>query len=389
MIPLQEAEKQIAAVHVFPETEQVPLGRCCGRVLAEPVISPLNMPPFNKSAMDGYAINSKDTSGKYTIIEVIPAGKVPEKTISRGTCAKIMTGAMVPKGADRVVIKEVVKEEKGEMTITGQDPHTNICLKGEDVKKGDIVLGPGTIIRPQETGVIASMGNAEVTVYKAPVVGIIATGSELVMPGKNLGEGQIYNSNSFSLAAQAAGCGAGVVTHGLAVDTEKDITQAVASLETSCDMILLSGGVSMGDYDFVPGVLRNMGVTILFEKIAVKPGKPTLFGTKGKTFFFGVPGNPVSTFVIFEILIKPLLYRMMGHCYSPRIIQGVLQTAVKRKRVKRSSFMPVRYYHNKVTVLEYHGSAHINALTEANGLITIPRGTHEIPAQRIVDVRMI
>jgi molybdopterin molybdotransferase len=233
------------------------------------------------------------------------------------------------------------------------------------------------------------MGKTGIRVYKTPLVGIIATGSELVEPGQALKQGQIYNSNSYSLAAQVKETGAGALIHGVAVDTEKDILKAVESLHHSCDMILLSGGVSVGDYDLVPGVLKKLNVTIHFEKVAVKPGKPSLFGTRGRTFFFGVPGNPVSTFVIFEILIKPLLYRMMGHTYVPVIIEGILVKPVKRKRTGRSAFVPVLYDHGKVEIIEYHGSAHIHALTRANGLITIEKGVYEIPAGSTVNVRSI
>jgi molybdopterin molybdotransferase len=389
MIPLEKAEQIILEIPVYPGREKIPLRASTGRVLAEPIVSPINMPPFDKSAMDGYALKSDDTCGEYTIIEVIPAGSIPGKEIHTGECAKIMTGAMVPPGADRVVMVEVTEENNGKMRLTGTDPHRNICYMGEDLKTGETVLEPGILIRPQETAVIASMGKADVFVYKAPVVGIIATGSELVVPGNPLGKGQIYNSNSYSLAAQVEKTGCTVILHGVAVDTEDDISTAVASLEKSCDMVLLSGGVSMGDYDLVPGILKKRGVTMHFEKVAVKPGKPTLFGTKGNTFYFGVPGNPVSTFVIFEILIKPLMYRMMSHTYAPLVVKSRLAHPVKRKRTARTAYIPVIYSRGEVRGIDYHGSAHIHALTQANGLISISRGVHEIPAGSEVEVRII
>jgi molybdopterin molybdotransferase len=282
-----------------------------------------------------------------------------------------------------------VEEKEGIIRIIGEDPHVNICFMGEDVKKGDKVLSSGTLIRPQETAILASIGKSRIHVYKLPRVGIIATGSELVQPGQILKQGQIYNSNSYSLAAQVKKTGAGILIHGVAVDREKDILTAVKSLLRSCDMILLSGGVSVGDYDLVPDVLKKLNVTVHFEKVAIKPGKPTLFGTRGQTFFFGVPGNPVSTFVIFEVLIKPLLYRMMGHTYVPVIIEGILGKPVKRKRTGRSTFIPVLYDHGKVETIEYHGSAHIHALTRANGFIKIEKGVYEIPAGSKVNVRPI
>jgi len=389
MIPLHDAEQNLKAIPVFPATEKIPLQECTGRILAEPVTSPIDMPPFHKSAMDGYALKSEDPSKEYKVIEVIPAGTIPQQEIHNGECAKIMTGAMLPPGADRVVKVEVTEEKNRIMRLTGTDPNRNICYKGEDLKTGDRVLSPGIQIRPQETAVIASMGKAMVLVYKSPVVGIIATGSELVMPGATLGRGQIYNSNSFSLAAQVQALNAQTVVHGVAVDTEADIKNAITSLEKSCSVILLSGGVSMGDYDLVPGILKSLGVQISFEKVAIKPGKPALFGTKEHRYYFGVPGNPVSTFVIFEILIKPLLYRIMAHTYVPLIIRSKLEKPIKRKRANRSAFIPVKYRNGKVSTIEYHGSAHIHALTKANGLVHIPQGIHELREGEEVDVRIL
>ncbi|MBN2442808.1 MAG: molybdopterin molybdotransferase MoeA [Spirochaetales bacterium] len=389
MIQLHDAEVTIKNIPVFPRTETIPLMKGLGRILAEEIVSPLFMPPFHKSAMDGYAIIGTDTSEEYVIKEVIQAGSIPGEKIEKGECAKIMTGAMLPEGADRVVKVEVTEEKAGIMKITAPDPNINICYKGEDIKPGDPVLAAGTRIRPQEIAAAASMGKVKIITYKQPTVGIIATGSELVMPGNPLGPGQIYNSNSFSLAAQVKATGAKVMHHGIVIDTEEAIQEAITSLEQSCDMILLSGGVSMGDYDFVPGVLKKLNVSIHFEKIAVKPGKPTVFGTKERTFYFGVPGNPVSTFVIFTLLIKPLIYRMMGHDYIPLIIKGVLHEPIIRKRANRSSFIPVIYENGKINPIAYHGSAHIHALTKANGLINIPRDVFEIPAETEVDVRSI
>jgi molybdopterin molybdotransferase len=389
MITIPKAEQILSQVTVSPETEVIPLRKSFGRILGEDINSPINMPGFNKSAMDGYAVNSSDDSPEYTIVETIPAGSVPEKTIRRGECAKIMTGAMVPRGADRVIKKEVVEEKNGRIRVIDEDPHVNICFKGEDIKTGDTVLTRGILIRPQETAVLASMGKADVLVYKVPRVGIIATGSELAEPGTLLKPGQIYNSNAYSLAAQIIKTGACPHIHRVAVDTEEDIKTAVKSLLPACDMILLSGGVSVGDYDLVPGVLKDLGITLHFEKVAVKPGKPTVFGTKDNKIFFGVPGNPVSTFVIFEIFIKPLIYRMMDYTYVPLFIRGVLTQPVVRKRAGRSAFVPVYYNQGNVEPVEYHGSAHIHALTKANGLVSIEQGVYEIPSGSTVNVRSL
>ncbi|MFQ5722786.1 MAG: molybdopterin molybdotransferase MoeA, partial [Candidatus Aminicenantales bacterium] len=244
-------------------------------------------------------------------------------------------------------------------------------------------------LRPQEIAVAASMGLTKIKVFRRPEVGIMTTGSEIVQPGKKLNRGQIYDSNTYSLAAQVFQAGAIVKTRQTAVDSPQEIRHWLKKLIESCDVVLVSGGVSVGDYDYVPAVLKELGVRLHFEKIAIKPGKPTVFGSRGKTFIFGVPGNPVSTFVIFELFIKPLLLRMMAHEWQPVIIKAILAQEIYRKRSERSAFYPVLYKEGQVYPLPYHGSAHIHALTKANGLICLPRGQEKIVAGSSVDVRQI
>ncbi len=389
MILLEEAIHIVNNVPVRPKLEEIALEKALGRILAQDIVSRINMPPFDKSAMDGFAFHSKDHSKQYEIVEIIAAGTVPNKTIHQGQCAKIMTGGMVPKGADRIIKKELTTEEDGYMKIVEKEENVNICLKGEDIRIGDTVLKKGSRIRPQEIGVIAAMGLKQIRAYRRPVVNIIATGSELVNPGKEIRQGQIYDSNSFSLAAQVIQTGAELKGRRQVKDERKTIRKSIeASLEAS-DMVLVSGGVSVGDFDFVPFLLKDLGVEIKFEKIAVKPGKPTVFGSCGDKTIFGVPGNPVSTFVIFEIFIKPLLYRMMGHVFQPLIVQGKLRDNFLRKNTDRAFFIPVHYQGGLVETLPYHGSAHIHALTKANGLICIPKGKKGISAGSKIDVRSI
>jgi molybdopterin molybdotransferase len=389
MITIEEAEKIISTINVKPEGEIVALSAAHGRILAEDIVSPLALPPFNKSAMDGYAINSTDTSPAYRIIEIIPAGKVPEKKIGMGECSKIMTGGIVPMGADRVVMREVTVEKNGMMHITGSDPLSNICLKGEDIQPGDMVLQKGKLLRPQEIAVCASVGKIEVPVFKQPRVGLIATGSELVEPGHTLPAGKIYNSNSYSIAAQLEQITGKVVTGDIAVDDTSVLKAMIQKKTVTSDVLLLSGGVSAGDYDYVPEILEEYGVTLHFKQIAIKPGKPTVFGSGNNTFFFGIPGNPVSTFVIFELFIKPFLYRLMGHRYEPVLMRGVLKEDITRKRAGRAGVFPVYYHAGNVEKLSYHGSAHIHALSRANGLLIIPRNVHTLSSGSEVDVRLI
>jgi molybdopterin molybdotransferase len=389
MIAIEDAKKILNEVTVNPGAEQVPLMDSLNRILAQDIVSGIEMPPFNKSAMDGYALSSEDHSEKYKVVEIIAAGAIPAKALKKGECAKIMTGAMLPVGADRVIKREVVTEQDGYMHIEAEESIRNICYRGEDLKTGDLVLKSGTLIRPQEVAVIASIGAASVPVYKKPLVGILTTGSEIVEPGEKLGAGRIYNSNAYSLSSQLLQIGAAVEYGGIAVDDKAGIREQVDRLFEKCDMVIISGGVSMGDYDYVPEILEEAGVKLYFQKVAVKPGKPTVFGLKGEKVFFGLPGNPVSTFVIFEIFVKPFLYRMMGCDFKPLFLEGVLKQDFKRKKTSRTAFIPVQYHDGMVDVCEYHGSAHIYALSQANGLLEVPAGVNEVPQGSIVDVRQI
>ncbi len=389
MITLEEAQEILGAIPVKPVEEKESIQQALNRILAQDVESVIDMPPFDKSAMDGYAVNSEDNSKHFQIIEIISAGIIPVKKIKKGQCAKIMTGGAVPQGANRVVMREVTVEEDGYMRIVDEDPSRNICLRGEDVKAGDVVLKKGVRIRVPEIGVLASMGLSVLKVYRRPVVSILSTGSELVEPGNPLAMGQIYNSNSYSLAAQVSKMGAVIHPAGIVPDSIADIKATLKNVLKSSDLVMLSGGVSMGDFDYVPGILNDLGFTLHFEKVAIKPGKPTVFATRKQDVVFGIPGNPVSTFVVFEIFIKPFLYRMMGHDYKPEFIQVVLKTDIRRKRTTRTSFMPVRYAGGQAEPLPYHGSAHFHSLSKANGLICIPRGVTEILGGSRIDVRPI
>jgi molybdopterin molybdotransferase len=390
MILIEEAEEILNRITFRPETEEVSLIDSLGWVLGQDIVSRISMPPFNKSAMDGYAIRSDDDSRTFKIIEIIAAGSVPLETVNKGECAKIMTGAMLPPGADRVIKVEVTEEKHGYMTITGEDKRVNICYLGEDVKPGDIILKAGHLIRPPEVGIIASMGLNKVTVYKKPTVGIVTTGSEIKEPGRDLESGQIYNSNAYSISAQIVQTGALVKYAGIVGDRVEIISEKIKKLLAETQMVLISGGVSMGDYDYVPKILTNLGVQLHFDKVAIQPGKPTVFGTRSDTLVFGMPGNPVSTFIVFEVLVKPILYRAMGFNYTPSIIKGVMNKDFKRKRTERTAYIPVRFNReSEVEPLEYHGSAHLTALSTANGLLKVPRGVQQVSKGSTVYVRQI
>ncbi|MCK4890503.1 MAG: molybdopterin molybdotransferase MoeA [Candidatus Aminicenantes bacterium] len=389
MMLLEEAQTIINRYGKQSGIEEVSLVESLGRVLGEDIVSDIEMPPFNKSAMDGYAVNSRDRSDKYEIIETIPAGKFPEMGIKHGQCSKIMTGAPLPEGADRVIKVEVTEEKQGYMYLTGEDKVFNVCIRGEDIKAGDKILEKGKIMRSQEIGAAASLGLNKVNVYKKVKAGLITTGSEIREPGEDLGPGQIYNSNGYSLSAQLINSGAEVADNKIIRDKRSLLKDSFEKMIDSMDLTIISGGVSMGEFDFVPEILEELGVTIHFNKVGIQPGKPTLFGTKGDKIIFGLPGNPVSTFVIFEVLVKPVLMRMGGSNYSPMILKGKMEKGFKRRKTERDLYLPVHYDNGVVRLIEYHGSAHFIALSKSNGLLKIKRGVSEIPQDELVDVRQI
>lgn len=295
------------------DTERVEFKDALNRILAEDVVSDMDMPPFNKSAMDGFACRRADLSNELTIIETIPAGQVPQKTIEINQCSKIMTGGMVPKGADCVIMIEYV-ESLTENTIrfVGEKTTDNICQKAEDTRAGDIVLKKGILLKPQHIAVLASVGNANPLVAKRPKVAVIATGNELVEPTSKPDLSQIRNSNSSQLIAQIENIGLEATYYGIAADSINQTDDLFKKALAQNDVILVSGGVSVGDFDFVPEIFKRNNFDLLFENIAIKPGKPAVFGLSEKNYCLGLPGNPVSTFVLFEILAKPFLYKLMG-----------------------------------------------------------------------------
>lgn len=370
-------------------TEPVALEHALGRILAADVVSDMDMPPFDKSAMDGYACRREDLAGDLRVVETIPAGTPPQKRVGPGECSKIMTGAIVPEGADCVVQVEITEAASpGSIRCTGKSTRDNICRQAEDIRRGDTVLHKGEWILPQHVAVLATVGCVQPTVAKRPTVGVVTTGDEIVEPGDRPAQAQIRNSNGPQLCAQVRQAGALDRYYGIVADTEEALDTVVRQAVAECDVLLMSGGVSMGDFDLVPSVLKRNGLTLLFEKIAVKPGMPTVFGVSDDAFCFGLPGNPVSTFVIFELLVKPFLLGLMGHAHRTCNVPMQLAGRVFKRRIERDAWIPVRISGpGTVQAIEYHGSGHLNALTGADGLICVPRGVQELAAGATVDVR--
>jgi molybdopterin molybdotransferase len=299
--------------------EQVALPVAVGRALAEPVRATRDVPPFRNSAMDGYAVRATDVGGasasepvSLRILEVIGAGSVPQQTVVAGTATKIMTGSPMPDGADAVVRIEDADERRGQVLVrVALEAGTNVRHPGEDMRAGETVLTPGRSLRPADIGLLASLGIAVVRVRQRPVVAILSTGDELVDVGQALAPGQIVNSNAYTLAAAVVEAGATPRALGIVRDTVEDTRSAFLDAFTS-DMVLSTGGVSMGTFDLVRQTLAEIGVQEVFWKVAQKPGKPLTFGSREGVPVFGLPGNPVSSLVCFYLYVRPALRAMQG-----------------------------------------------------------------------------
>lgn len=387
----QEEAFQIIEESVFKlGTELIPYHTSLGRVLAENVYSDMDMPPFTKSAVDGYACRREDLQNALEVLEVIPAGVPPTKKIGPNQCAQIMTGAAVPDGADTIIMVEHTEKRNDKIKFIQEKTSANICQIGEDLRENDLVLEKGTLIKAQQIPVLASVGKTFIQVFRQAKVAVISTGDELVEPQEKPKISQIRNSNAAQLMAQLQQMGLLGRYIGIAKDSPESTRLMLEEALDSSDMVLLSGGVSMGEFDFVPEILQEKGIEILFKSLAVQPGRPTVFGRKDKQFFFGLPGNPVSSFVQFELLVKPLLYKMMGLNYKALPLKIPMGVEYKRKKAKRKSYLPVYFNDNgELMPVDYNGSAHIHSYVKADGMIAINIGETTLQKGQIVDVRQI
>lgn len=391
MIEFKEAYEIVISSVTETDSEVIQFSDSSGRILDEDIRSDIDMPPFNRSAMDGFACHSSDLGSELEIVEVIAAGKQPMKKVGSNQCSRIMTGAIVPDGCDIVfMIEESQDLANGKVRFTGSEPKRNMSYRGEDVKTGDIVLRKPKFILPQDIAIFASVGHTNVHVKKKPVVGIISTGDELVSPCEYPEISQIRNSNAYQLNAQVIRAGGKPVDYGIAPDNEKKTREIIEKAIGESDIVIITGGVSMGDFDFVPAVLDSIGVKILFNQLNVQPGKPTTFGIHSRACVFGLPGNPVSSFIQFELLVRPMISLMMGYSWEPLVISLPMARSYERKSSSRLGFIPVSISSDREVVpVEFHGSAHLAALSYSDGIISLDPGIKTIAKGEMTDVRQI
>jgi len=413
MISVEQALEKILSYVDELETEEVPILSALGQVLAEDVRSSIDIPPLDNAAMDGYAIQARDTDNAspqsprlLRVIDTVIAGAISQREVTPGTAIRIMTGAPVPKGADSVVRFEDTDEDQRQPPISEigilckVKPGLNIRRAGEDIAKGTLVLQKGTVLRPAEIGVLASLGKDKVKVIRRPVVAILATGNELVDIGQPLPAGKIYNSNTYSVAALVQRYGAIPKILGIALDTEDSLVSKLRE-GLDADMLLTSGGVSAGDYDMVKDVLAKEG-EISFWTVRMKPGKPLAFGTirgagKGGATknipHLGLPGNPVSSMVTFELFARPAILKMMGKKnLSKPMVEAVLEEPVVNtdgRRVYLRAIVEKRDGQYFARLTGPQGSGILTSMSLANGLVIIPEDRKEVKAGETVQALML
>ncbi len=413
MLIVEEALEQVLKEFHPLEAERVPILEALGRVLAEDVYADVDIPPYANSSMDGYAVQAADTAGasRETPVRLlvdggVPAGYVSEKEVTPSTTICITTGAPIPPGADAVVRVEDTEAEGEWVNVFTEVPVGQyVRPAGEDVRRGELVLRRGTFVRPQEVGMLATLGHKEALVTRRPRVAILATGDEVVEIDAPLAPGKIRNANSYSNAAQVVKCGGIPVMLGIARDRVEELTEKIrAGLAQGVDLFLTSGGVSVGDFDVVKEVLAAEG-EIGFWRVCMKPGKPLAFGRiglppasggpgGGKTVpVLGLPGNPVSVMVSFEMFARPAILKMLGVTERERpVVEATLMDAIPHKDERRH-YLRVRVEQHEGAYRAYltgeQGSGILSSMVKANALAIIPEEWTHAPAGVRVRVMML
>jgi molybdopterin molybdotransferase len=399
VLSVAEALERVLAGVAVLGTESVPLGEALGRVLAEPVVAGREIPPWDNSSMDGYALRAADTATAsqehpvtLPVVGEVAAGRVAAREVGPGQAYRILTGAPLPPGSDAVVPQEEVRRDGSHVSLRRPVQRgAYVRPRGEDIRSGDRILEAGSSLRPAALGVLAALGNARVSVYRRPTVAVLSTGDELVDPEAPLGPGQIPDSNTYTLCGLAVEAGAVPLSLGIAPDRREELVERFRrGLEAN--VLVSSAGVSVGDRDFVREAVETLGARLAFWKVNLRPGKPLTFGRIGECLFFGLPGNPVSSMVTFELFVRPVLRRLGGHRIlgRPRIRARALEPIDNPG--SRPGYLRVRLESRNGNLgarpTGEQGSAILRSMLLADGLAVVP-GDTQIPEGGEVDVILL
>jgi molybdopterin molybdotransferase len=402
MIEYTDARARVLAAAKGLPAGSVPLPQSLGRTLARDIRAAEDIPPFTKATMDGYAVRAADTRRSGTaaagaveldVLEDLPAGRLSRKTVGPGQAVRIMTGAPLPAGADAVVMVEDTGKAGRRVTVRREvGPGDNIGLAGEDLKKGELALERGALIGPAEIGMLAAAGRHRVPVTRRPRLAVIATGDEIVEPGERKRRGQIRNANGPALTALAAAAGAEAVYLGIARDKNSSLAAKLAEAR-GADILVLSGGVSVGDYDLVKAELEAAGVKPVFWQVRIKPGKPVFFGVRGRQLVFGLPGNPTSAMVTFHLFVRPAIDRLLGRLVpGPEPATAILGATIVLKP-GRTQFLRGRVVGRgpilEVVPYEDQRSGVLRSMVRGRVLIVVPADAERIEAGREVEVLLM
>lgn len=398
---LQDAQRIVLEATPTLGLEKISILDALGRVLGEDIVAERDNPPWNNSAMDGFAVRWEDIKQEHaiqkpvtlTVIEDVPAGKMPSKAVGAGQAIRIMTGAPIPKGADTVLKVEDTEHTPDSVRVFKPEQQgANIRPQGEDVKKGDCIIAKGTKIRPGEAGMLAILAKSFVFAYQRPRVAILSTGDELADLDERFSEEKIINSNSYGIAAAVQEAGGIPFLLGIARDTPAALKEKISHGLTA-DILVLSGGVSMGDYDFTKTVFHELGAEMNFWKLAIRPGQPLAFGKIQGKLAFGLPGNPVSSMVTFEQLVRPAMLKMSGHrTYGRPVLQAIFQEKFSKRTDRRHFLRGVLTQEEgvfKVRTTGAQGSGILTSMVKANCLIDIPVEVERVNPGDLVSIQLL
>jgi molybdopterin molybdotransferase len=397
MIPVAEARARILAdmASAAPE-ETLPVARGLGRVLARDITAPFDVPPADNSAVDGYAVRAVDLVGsgraRLRVVADLPAGALYAGEIGPNETLRIMTGAPMPRGADTVVPQELAESAGDRVELRTVEPRANVRSRGEDVRAGMVVLRAGAVLRPQDLGLVASLGYADVQVHRRPRVALLSTGDEVVEPGQPRNPGQIYDANRFSLGGMIEAAGADPLDLGIVPDVRERLREKLLQAAQAANVVLTSGGVSVGDYDHVKGVLSEIG-SIDFWQVAMQPGRPFAVGRIASTPFFGLPGNPVASVLCFHLFVRPALWKLGGRTrLDPDCVTATASEPMRKKTGRREFKRGVLRFTDRgyeVSTTGPQGSGILSSMVVANCLIILEEDRGDVSAGERVLVEPI